>query len=150
MFLIDASAICFWVQIQAVFLTSLCWWLMGLRSCNWWYIEIRLHQIATIYYVARILQCCFHSGQNILEQSIFTAPKIQQKLAEDEALAIFLNPDEILAQEARKKVIIIIFSKVKSFPCKSIWFECHICRLDGINLVADQGDDYTHIMVSLL
>ncbi|CAN7122903.1 unnamed protein product [Brassica rapa subsp. narinosa] len=45
--------------------------------------------------------------------------------AEDEELAVFLKPDEILAQEARQK----------------------IRRVDPtLDMEADQGDDYTHLM----
>ncbi|KFK23185.1 hypothetical protein AALP_AAs58904U000700 [Arabis alpina] len=49
--------------------------------------------------------------------------------AEDEALAVFLNPDEILAREALRKIR-------------------HVDPT--IVIVADQGAAYTHIMVSQL
>jgi transcription initiation factor TFIIH subunit 1 len=49
--------------------------------------------------------------------------------AEDEELAVFLKPDEILAQEARQKMR----------------------RVDPtLDMDADEGDDYTHLMVSQL
>ncbi|KAJ4917395.1 putative RNA polymerase II transcription factor B subunit 1-1 [Raphanus sativus] len=49
----------------------------------------------------------------------------EAEAAEDEVLSVFLKPDEILAQEARQK----------------------IRRVDpSLDMVADQGDDYTHTM----
>uniref|UniRef100_A0A0D3CNV5 BSD domain-containing protein n=1 Tax=Brassica oleracea var. oleracea TaxID=109376 RepID=A0A0D3CNV5_BRAOL len=49
----------------------------------------------------------------------------EAEAAEDEVLSVFLKPDEILAQEARPK----------------------IRRVDpSLDMVADQGDDYSHIM----
>ncbi|KAF2593190.1 hypothetical protein F2Q70_00042414 [Brassica cretica] len=52
----------------------------------------------------------------------------EAEAAEDEVLSVFLKPDEILAQEARPK----------------------IRRVDpSLDMVADQGDDYSHTMVKI-
>ncbi|KAL0660817.1 hypothetical protein Bca4012_097654 [Brassica carinata] len=53
----------------------------------------------------------------------------EAEAAEDEVLSVFLKPDEILAQEARPK----------------------IRRVDpSLDMVADQGDDYSHTMTDAL
>jgi transcription initiation factor TFIIH subunit 1 len=75
--------------------------------------------------------------------------------AEDEDLAVFLKDDEILENEARKKVFLFfpffILLKILWLHSQFHLFYCvflQVRRVDPtLDMEADQGDDYTHLPV---
>lgn len=64
--------------------------------------------------------------------------------AEDEELAVFLKPDEILAQEARQKVI--SFLQLKSFPCILIEMKTLVAHPFDLNVVSCRSDGLIQLL----
>ena len=83
--------------------------------------------------------------------------------AEDEELAVFLKHDDILASEARRKVIsvpvfpstyvlVLLFFPFKQYVIYRVLQIQHmqIRRVDPtLDIEADEGDDYTHLPVPI-